>query len=114
MGVARYVALLALVLGCGGDGATDPNPPPPPGTIRATTSRQFTPSTLDINAGDTVTWEFEALGHNVTFDSPQPPGTPPGISTTADTTVQREFTQAGTFHYHCTIHHGMSGTVVVH
>jgi plastocyanin len=41
-------------------------------------------------------------------------GTPTNISDIASTSVARTFTTAGTFAYHCTIHAGMNGTVVVH
>jgi plastocyanin len=73
----------------------------------------FTPATLTINAGETATFVFAALGHNVTFDT-QSAGTPadiPGVN--SNKSVQRPFTTAGTYAYHCTIHPGMHGSVVV-
>jgi plastocyanin len=66
---------------------------------------------VDIAAGGTVTWTFETR-HNVTFSSVS--GRPADIPNTSSGSVSRTFAQAGTFDYHCTIHTGMSGTVVVH
>lgn len=72
----------------------------------------FTPPSVDISSGGVVTWTFGALTHNVTFVAQA--GAPPNIATTVNDTEQRTFGTAGTFGYNCTIHPGMSGTVVVH
>jgi plastocyanin len=85
--------------------------PPPPNTVDALASLAFTPSTLTVPSGTTVTFTFQGVAHNVTFTAAT--GVPADIPTTANTSVQRTFATAGTFAYHCTIHAGMSGTVVV-
>ena len=72
----------------------------------------FTPPSVDISAGGIVTWTFGALTHNVTFGAQA--GAPTNIATSVNTTEQRAFGTTGTFGYNCTIHPGMSGTVVVH
>ncbi|HMH85372.1 MAG TPA: plastocyanin/azurin family copper-binding protein, partial [Gemmatimonadaceae bacterium] len=48
-----------------------PPPPPPPGnTVSATAALAFTPNSLTVNSGETVTFAFGAVAHNVTFDTP--------------------------------------------
>lgn len=86
-------------------------------TVTATTGQQFTPADVTIKAGGTVTWVFQSLAHTVTFNQPAPPGTPADLGTVAspysNTQISREFTTAGTFSYHCSIHPGMTGVVHV-
>ena len=78
--------------------------------VNATTSNTFTPSTIDIARNGTVNWIFASVTHNVNFG-----GTgPANIGNTANATVSRTFTVAGTFNYQCTIHGGMTGQVIVH
>lgn len=118
------VAVLALLAACGGGGgggdgtptAPNNNTPGTPATpaaneVIATTSNTFTPSTLTISKGTTVTFTFQATQHNVNFGSTA--GAPANISNTSNSGVQRLFANAGTFGYDCTLHAGMSGTVVV-
>jgi plastocyanin len=118
---ASLVFALAACGGSGsyGGGVTNPPPPPPPPppvsgtTVNATPSIAFTPATLTVDAGAIVTFAFGSLGHNVTFDTPDAatPADIPGIN--ANVNVARTFSTAGTYRYHCTIHPGMSGSVVV-
>jgi plastocyanin len=86
---------------------------PTTATVQATVGQQFTPNKVDVLAGGTVTWQFSTLTHNVTF-SGTATGTPQNIPDATSTSVSRSFTTAGTFSYSCTIHPGMTGTVVVH
>lgn len=72
----------------------------------------FSPPSVDIQAGGSVTWTFGALAHNVNFNAQT--GAPAAIPTTSNGSVTRTFTTAGSFPYHCQVHDGMSGTVVVH
>ena len=71
----------------------------------------FSPASVDVAVGATVTWNFQAT-HNVTFAFA--PGVPSDISDTPSGSAARTFTQAGTFNYQCTLHPGMTGTVIVH
>ena len=86
-----------------------------PATAQVTagnTTQTFTPPTVDIALGGTVTWTFGQLTHNVTFGGQT--GAPANIATMVNSSVPRTFNTAGTFGYNCTVHPGMSGTVVVH
>jgi plastocyanin len=68
----------------------------------------FIKSTVHIHKGDKVTWVWKdpTVPHNVTFRTRH--------STTKQTgTYTITFHQAGTFNYHCTIHPGMDGKVIV-
>jgi len=74
----------------------------------------YSPAQTDIAVGGTVQFVFPSLGHNVFFNA-TPAGAPadiPGI--VSNQTVPRTFNTRGSFTYNCTIHPGMTGTVVVH
>lgn len=88
------------------------NDPPPANTVDANTNDAFDPSSLTVAVGTTVTFAFGAVGHNVTFTPVA--GVPADIpGTNANTSIDRQFTTAGTFPYHCTIHAGMTGSITV-
>jgi plastocyanin len=119
---AFALAAVATVAACGGSssaGTTDPVPPIPQGppaataTVAATPSLAFTPNTVTIAVGGTVTMDFGSVPHNVFFDN-APAGAPANITAaTSDKSMTLTFNQAGTFEYNCHIHPGMRGTVVV-
>jgi plastocyanin len=71
----------------------------------------FTPTTVAIQAGGSVTWTFGGLGHTVTFVTAS--GAPTSIAETYSTAVSRTFITPGNFTYNCTIHAGMTGKIVV-
>jgi plastocyanin len=112
------LALAACGGGTGPYGSSNQSPPPPPppppaNTVAATPSLAFTPNSLSVNAGETVTFSFGAVAHNVTFDTPDA-ATPADIpGNNSNVSVNRAFTTAGTYRYHCTIHPGMAGSIVV-
>lgn len=95
---------LALITGCGtetGGGET---------VNIDVKNMSFSPDTVTISTGDTVTWTFDdnGLPHNVvsndeTFESE--------LLTTGS--FSHTFDEAGTYDYHCTPHPMMVGTVIV-
>lgn len=121
---ARRLAVAATALfsaACGGSGydaPTDPSgqpggPPGPTATVQATPSIRFTPASVEVAVGGTVTFDFGAVAHNVFFDN-APSGAPQNIvAPTVDQSVTRTFTTAGQYTYNCHIHPGMTGTVTV-
>ena len=125
MRMSRQTMLAAVVLltlgaaaGCGGggDGGTDPGPGPGNGgfpasaSVTAGTTDRFSPGTVDIAAGGRVTWTFQKE-HTVLFAATNAPD---DIPNTAEGQVGRRFPEAGRFSYTCSIHPGMSGTVIAH
>ena len=109
----------ALLAACGGsgDGTTGigpiSGPPTQSATVQATPSLQFTPGSVAITAGGTVTFVFGSVPHDLYFDD-APPGAPANITTpSSNTSATVTFSRAGTFTYNCHIHPGMKGTVTV-
>jgi plastocyanin len=72
----------------------------------------FTPANITVKKGATVTWtNQDAVEHTVTEnDGKNGPSAPP-LSQGQSYTFT--FNEVGTFHYHCTIHSEMTGTVTV-
>lgn len=115
-------ASLAAAMACGGSGGypTAPTPPPPGGgyggggsnTVLASPQLYFSPASITITAGQSVTFDFGSVGHNVYFAATA--GAPGNITgTNANTSVTRTFNTPGTFNYSCHIHPSMTGTIVV-
>jgi plastocyanin len=79
-------------------------------TVQATNSNAFTPTSVTVAEGGSVTWAFGTVEHNVVF---QAAGAPANIDVSSSKSVSRTFATAGTFAYVCSLHAGMSGTVNV-
>ena len=113
--LSALAALAALpIAACFSDDPepTQPNPPGQTASVTASaTANIFSPSTQQVARGGTVTWTFGARPHNVTFASTA--GAPANIETSTNTQASRQFGTAGTFPYECTVHPGMTGTIVV-
>jgi plastocyanin len=85
-------------------------------TVTANAQNTFSPATVTIDAGDTVTWQYGGgLNHTVTSKSTNwqhntPLGPPSLTAQTSET-----FKVPGTYTYVCTTHEaqGMRGTIVV-
>jgi plastocyanin len=104
------VATAGLLAGCGGSSSAAPKLGPDDVLVA---NFSFTPATLTVKAGTTVTWRFDqpSAPHDVVslatppvFDS----GTPKGTGTFSYT-----FTTPGTYPYLCQVHPSMRGTVIV-
>jgi plastocyanin len=80
-------------------------------TVQAGDNNQFSPRTVTIARGGTVTWAFASTIHNVVFGSTA--GAPQNIGNSSNASVARTFNTAGTFDYDCSLHAGMTGTVSV-
>lgn len=132
-----YGLLLVFLAACGGGGSTSySNPPPPPGTpppppavpppapgtvVVSITDYQYTSETITIAKGTPVRWNNDGpSAHTVTsdgglFDSQTLAG--PGVDVygtpTAGAQYTRTFSAEGSFPYHCKLHVGMNGAVVV-
>jgi plastocyanin len=120
---AGCATLLLVGSACSGGGSTAPatntgngtgtgTSQVPANTVIARTGNNFDPPSLTVTVGTTVSFTFESVGHNVTFNAVN--GRPADISgSNSSTTITRTFSTAGTFGYQCTIHGGMTGTIVV-
>ncbi len=110
---AGLIALLiALVVGslstmaCGSSKKSTTTP----GTASVTIKDfEFTPATVTIKVGDTVTWTNNGPStHTVTADD----GSFASGNLLGDT-FSHTFQTAGTFTYHCSLNRFMTGTVIV-
>jgi plastocyanin len=74
-------------------------------------SRAYTPDELNVPIGTSVTWmNTDSIAHTSTSDAA---GWDSGVVGPGGA-FSFTFQTAGTFQYHCAIHPGMIGTVVVH
>lgn len=118
-------ALALAVAACGGTATSSPAPAtappasdapasaPPAGTDDTVTiaSFAFSPATLKVKVGTTVTWtNTDSAPHTVSWADGSPGSGRLGVGGTAYT---RTFDSPGTFAYACGIHPAMKGTVVV-
>lgn len=106
--LSAAVALVsaALAAGCSGAGVAEP--------VRTTAvtmakSYRFTPRTIEVEAGATVTWTNEDnFTHTVKVDGRS------DHHVERDKSVSIRFDRPGTYHYTCTLHpHDMDGEVIV-
>jgi plastocyanin len=120
--LAILASSLALAAACNGYSTAEPSPTPPPTTNGPSTpvtipmnaetlgNRAFSPDEVSVDAGTTIIWtNTDSVAHTSTADGNSwnsgivSPGGRFSVT----------FQTAGTFPYHCTIHPGMVGTVVV-
>lgn len=118
-------ATLLVVTGCdttysSPSSPTPATPPPAPvGSVASVTipmgaaplgDRAYTPDTIDVPVGSTVTWvNTDTVAHTSTSDASGWDSGTLGPQQQFSTTLQI----AGTFAYHCAIHPGMVGIVTV-
>ena len=131
--VSFAFALALLAAGCGssGGGGSASSPPASTPAPAASTSGgtpasggvtkvqmkniQFDPRTVTVRKGSTVQWTNEdSVNHDVTKVSGPGPKFSSGSGNLASgDSYQQTFRTAGTIKYRCTIHPGMTGTIVV-
>jgi plastocyanin len=103
------VAVLAVTVvatGCGGTGSSAPVATT---AVSMAKSYRFDPKTIEIRAGQTVTWtNNDNFTHTVKVDGQDDHKVGRGHS------VSISFDKPGTYHYVCTLHSkDMHGTVIV-
>jgi len=124
---AAAVATLLLLAACGSSKSATATPmpsmpmptmsaaggtPSAPVTMNAVdiSNFAFAPATVSVTAGTTVTWtNRDQIAHTVS-------DTQNGIASPVlnqNQTYSHTFTKPGTYHYFCTIHPFMHGTVIV-
>lgn len=118
--LALVSTVLTFAIACGGSDSTPaPSPTPAPGGPAVTIptgaqslgNQAYSPDQITVAVGASVTWtNTDAITHTSTSDTN---GWNSGnIAPGGQFSVA--FPTAGTFPYHCTIHPGMVGSVVVH
>jgi len=115
MGFASLAALLTLGIGALGPGriglAAGAQEEPPARAV-AIDNFSFTPATLTVTVGTTVTWtNRDDIPHTVV--STDDPKTFKSRVLDTDEKFSFTFTKAGTFPYFCSIHPKMTGKVIV-
>jgi plastocyanin len=116
------VALLGAGCGSGGGGSTGsssasstPAPASGSSTVVHMKGIQFDPKTLTVNQGTTVEWvNDDSVNHDVTKDTGPGPQFSSGSGNLASgDSYKVTFKTAGTVKYECTVHPGMTGTIIV-
>lgn len=85
-------------------------------TVQATAQNQFSPSSVTIDAGDTVTWQWAGgFGHTVTSTSANWSKDTALGPPSATLSTSQLFDKPGVYTYRCKTHEsaGMKGTVIV-
>ena len=105
----RYIAPLLIVTvaalaACGGD---DDGGAAAESDVVTVEDNKFEPKETTVAVGDTVTWEWKgSAAHNVTSDDFE-------SDLISEGTFEYTFEEAGEYEYVCTVHPGMTGTVIV-
>ena len=109
---------LMSAIACGSSSSTSPSPTPTPGSSSVTIpagasnlgNQAYSPDSVNVSVGGTVTWmNNDSTAHTSTSDAS---GWDSGV-VAPGASFSRTFPTAGTFSYHCTLHTGMVGKVVV-
>jgi plastocyanin len=108
------LAVLAA-LACSGEptGTSDTPPEPVGDPVPAATIQVlndfYSPSTVLISAGGTVTWTWVGSGHSVTSAGSPSFSPTAGVSNPPKTLGPVTFANGGTYQFYCTVH-GIPGT----
>jgi plastocyanin len=103
---AAVLVATVVAAGCGGTGTSEPVATT---EVSMAKSYRFDPKTIEIKAGDTVTWtNNDNFTHTVKVDGQEDHKVGRGDS------VSITFDKPGSYHYVCTLHSkDMDGTVIV-
>jgi plastocyanin len=113
-----YLSILVLLISaiamnaCSKGSSYNSMPPvtPPAANSVSIVNMSFSPASLTVVAGTTVTWtNNDNMTHTVTSDAT---GFDSG-NLTVGSKFSQMFSTAGTYAYHCTIHPTMKGTIIV-
>ena len=121
MFVSRSRTMLALIagvlaLGAAACGSSSPSAPTVAADVTISMvgdrgSQSFEPNPTTMRVGQTVAWKNnDSTTHNATQDASR---FQTGTVNAGATSAPISMSAAGTFTYHCTIHPGMVGTLVV-
>jgi plastocyanin len=114
--ISKVLYSVAAVLVLGTTACSDDSSGPASGITVNMQASSFSPTNLSVPTGATVIWRNQtATAHNITPDNPTQPGvwTATNIDATLGAQFNHNFSTAGVFNYHCTIHAGMTGTITV-
>ena len=107
------LVLSLMVVSCGKSGGYNSmtyNPPPATASTVNIVNMAFSPGSISIGTGTTVTWyNGDTTVHTVTADD----NSFNSGNIAVGGRYSKQFSTAGTFAYHCTLHPEMKGTVVV-
>ncbi|HEY6091134.1 MAG TPA: cupredoxin domain-containing protein [Gemmatimonadales bacterium] len=106
---ATLLAVAAFVAACSNSTGSNPGGHT---TALTVSNNSFNPTPDTVPAGQvTFNWVNASNSHNVTWLTG--PGTLPANSSTMTSGSYQATLAQGTYTYHCTIHSGMNGTIVV-
>jgi plastocyanin len=119
MSAVRTLILVTILGAALAAGACGDSTPAPSGAVTGVsivsgsstlTTTAYSPNPLNVPVGTTVRWtNNDSTPHTTTADA----GAWNSGSMSGGATFDFKFQSAGTFTYHCTLHTGMVGTVVV-
>ena len=106
--VALALALAGCSIALGEESGSGNDPAPTSDDYDVVvTDMRFEPSSLEVQAGTTVTWLFDdSTRHDVVGDGW-------GSDIQRDGTFSHTFDEPGTYDYDCTLHRNMTGRVIV-
>jgi plastocyanin len=111
-GFGTRPATSTTTIATGGSVTTTASTPTAPGQV-AIVDYDFSPNSITVNVGDTVTWTNQDTSDHWVVSAPTSPVSfDLGRQATA-ATVQHTFTAPGSYPYFCNLHNYMKGTVVV-
>jgi len=106
--VMVFIAVLSLQSGCkksSDNGMTSPGP-----NEVWIQGMAFSPATRTVAVNTTIVWtNKDGVAHTVTSDA----SLFDSGSIGSNVTYSHQFTTAGTYHYHCTFHQGMTAVIIV-